>query len=283
LEAKARDLGVDVIVDARALALIKDADKIVGAIFRIDNKPVFVKARKGVVLATGGFVMNEEMRRKYCPESFKINDPIGDKDDGTGINLGLSVGGDAIHMEQFFTTCPWTIPESHAKGVFVNIQGQRFINEDCYHGRVSRTAVDQPGDRVYLRRMFLHEGGLGDAVAGLGVLLEKLGDHGIGFAIHRRQLRRGRDAGRAATPGGGAGGCRLRGTGHALDVFGDDAALVVGHGTWVFLWRLRRRELLNPVHGAMWHLSRRDSSGEAVCHICWLERITLRGVAAAPR
>ncbi len=150
LEAKARDLGVDVIVDARALALIKDADKIVGAIFRIDNKPVFVKARKGVVLATGGFVMNEEMRRKYCPESFKINDPIGDKDDGTGINLGLSVGGDAIHMEQFFTTCPWTIPESHAKGVFVNIQGQRFINEDCYHGRVSRTAVDQPGDRVYL-------------------------------------------------------------------------------------------------------------------------------------
>jgi len=150
LEAKARAMGVDVVVDARAMALIKDADKVVGAIFRIDNKPVFVKARKGVVLATGGFVMNEEMRRKYCPESFKINDPIGDKDDGTGINLGLSVGGDAIHMEQFFTTCPWTIPESHAKGVFVNIQGQRFINEDCYHGRVSRTAVDQPGDRVYL-------------------------------------------------------------------------------------------------------------------------------------
>ncbi len=150
LEAKARAMGVDVVVDARALALIKDADQVVGAIFRIDNKPVFVKARKGVVLATGGFVMNEEMRRKYCPETFKINDPIGDKDDGTGINLGLSVGGDAIHMEQFFTTCPWTIPESHAKGVFVNIQGQRFINEDCYHGRVSRTAVDQPGDRVYL-------------------------------------------------------------------------------------------------------------------------------------
>lgn len=150
LEAKARALGVDVIVDARAMALIKDVDKIVGAIFRIDNKPVFVKARKGVVLATGGFVMNEEMRRKYCPDTFKINDPIGDKDDGTGINLGLSAGGDAIHMEQFFTTCPWTIPESHAKGVFVNIQGQRFINEDCYHGRVSRTAVDQPGDRVYL-------------------------------------------------------------------------------------------------------------------------------------
>lgn len=150
LESQARALGAKIVVDARAMALVQDGDRIVGAIFRIDNAPVFVRARRGVVLATGGFVMNEEMRRKYCPDTFKIQDPIGDKDDGSGINLGVGAGGEAIHMDQFFTTCPWTIPESHAKGVFVNIQGQRFINEDCYHGRVSRTAVDQPGNRVYL-------------------------------------------------------------------------------------------------------------------------------------
>jgi len=42
------------------------------------------------------------------------------------------------------------MPESHAYGVFVNEQGQRFINEDCYHGRVSRTMLDQPGSKVYL-------------------------------------------------------------------------------------------------------------------------------------
>jgi 3-oxo-5alpha-steroid 4-dehydrogenase len=150
LEARARELGTRIVVDARALALVTDGARIVGTVMRIDNAPVFVRARQGVVLATGGFVMNEEMRRKYCPQSFKISNPIGDKDDGTGINLGLSVGGDAIHMDQFFTTCPWTIPESHAKGVFVNQQGQRFINEDCYHGRVSRTAIDQPGTAVYL-------------------------------------------------------------------------------------------------------------------------------------
>ena len=97
-----------------------------------------------------GFSMNEEMRRKYCPDTFRMNDPIGDKDDGMGIMLGLGAGGEAIHMEQFFTTCPWTMPEPQAKGVFVNVQGQRFINEDCYHGRVSRCAVDQAGGKVYL-------------------------------------------------------------------------------------------------------------------------------------
>jgi 3-oxo-5alpha-steroid 4-dehydrogenase len=149
LEARARDAGAEIIVDARAVGLVQDGDRIVGVIVRIDNEPRFVKAG-AVVLATGGFVMNEDMRRKYAPLTFKVNSPIGDKDDGVGIELGLGAGGDAIHMDQFFTTCPWTIPESHAHGVFVNIQGQRFINEDCYHGRVSRTMVDQPGDRVYL-------------------------------------------------------------------------------------------------------------------------------------
>jgi 3-oxo-5alpha-steroid 4-dehydrogenase len=150
LEATARAKGVNIIPDARAVALVQDGDRIIGLVVRIENQNRFVKASKGVILATGGFVMNEEMRRKYCPETFKITTPIGDKDDGMGIMLGLSAGGEAIHMEQFFTTCPWTMPESHAYGVFVNVMGQRFINEDCYHGRVSRCAVDQPGGKVYL-------------------------------------------------------------------------------------------------------------------------------------
>ncbi len=150
LEARARDLGTQIHVDARAVALITDGDRIAGAVVRIDNQDRFVRAHKGVVLATGGFVFNEAMRRKYAPESFRVNSPIGDKDDGIGIELGASVGGDPIHMDQFFTTCPWTIPAEQAHGVFVNVQGQRFINEDCYHGRVSRCAVDQPGGKVYL-------------------------------------------------------------------------------------------------------------------------------------
>lgn len=150
LEASARAKGVEVVADARAVALIRDNERIVGVVVRIDNQNRFVRASKGVVLATGGFVFNEEMRRKHCPDTFKLNDPIGDKDDGAGILLGMGAGGDAIHMDQFFTTCPWTMPESHAYGVFVNAQGQRFINEDCYHGRVSRCAVDQPGGKVYL-------------------------------------------------------------------------------------------------------------------------------------
>jgi 3-oxo-5alpha-steroid 4-dehydrogenase len=151
LESRARDLGVQVVSDARAVALVQDDDqRVVGVVVRIDNVNRFVRTAKGVVLCTGGFVFNEDMRQRYCPETFRINSPIGDQDDGSGIELGVGAGGDAIHMEQYFTTCPWTMPEPQAYGVFVNQAGQRFINEDCYHGRVSRAAVDQLGDRVYL-------------------------------------------------------------------------------------------------------------------------------------
>lgn len=150
LETRAVELGAGVMVDTRVLGLVSDGERVIGAVIKIDGGVRYIKASKGVVLATGGFVMNEAMRRKHCPDTFKISDPIGDKDDGAGIAMGVSAGGEAVHMDQFFTTCPWTMPEPQASGVFVNVHGQRFINEDCYHGRVSRCAIDQPGGKVYL-------------------------------------------------------------------------------------------------------------------------------------
>ncbi|SNS08526.1 Succinate dehydrogenase/fumarate reductase, flavoprotein subunit [Sphingomonas laterariae] len=151
LEAKARELGVDVRCDARVLSLVVDrSGAVTGLVVKIDNKPLFVRATRGVVLCTGGFCMNQDMIRRYAPEALRLSDPIGENDNGSGILMGMGVGGDAIHMDQFFTTCPWIMPPSLVKGIMVNQRGQRFINEDCYHGRVSRTMIDQPGDRIYL-------------------------------------------------------------------------------------------------------------------------------------
>jgi 3-oxo-5alpha-steroid 4-dehydrogenase len=149
LERNAREAGVDVRTDARVISLVADGHRIVGIVVRIDNTDRYVRAN-AVVICTGGFCMNPEMLRRYAPQTAKVSDPIGENDNGSGILMGIGAGGDAIHMDEFFTTCPWTMPASLAKGVFVNMAGQRFINEDCYHGRVSRTIVDQPGDRVWL-------------------------------------------------------------------------------------------------------------------------------------
>lgn len=151
LAAQVVKLGVQVRYDARALALVADEySSVHGVVVRIDGQPRCARARRGVVLCTGGFVMNREMVRRHAPLLLRSRDPIGTVDDGSGIRLGMSVGGAAINMSEGFVTIPWYPPGSLVKGIFVNERGQRFINEDCYHGRVSHHIMQQQGERVWL-------------------------------------------------------------------------------------------------------------------------------------
>jgi 3-oxo-5alpha-steroid 4-dehydrogenase len=152
LEKRVREVPtIDVQCSVRVLCLVQDEDGAVqGVVARIDGVEKFVRASKGVVLCAGGFCMNRDMVRRYCPDILITEDAIGATDDGSGALMGMSAGGDAIHMDQYFTTCPWYPPESLVKGIFVNIRGQRFINEDCYHGRVSHYMSRQPDGRVFL-------------------------------------------------------------------------------------------------------------------------------------
>lgn len=111
----------------------------------------FARARKGVILCAGGFVMNRQMVKQHAPTLLRSDDPIGTPgDDGSGIRMGMSVGAAAIHMDQAFATLPFYAPESLVKGIFINERGQRFINEDCYHGRIGNYILQQMGDRIYL-------------------------------------------------------------------------------------------------------------------------------------
>jgi succinate dehydrogenase/fumarate reductase flavoprotein subunit len=144
-------LNVDVRYNARALALIVDEyNRVRGLVVRSDGETRFIRARKGVILCTGGFIMNRDMLQRHAPLALRTNAPLGTIDDGSGIRMGMSVGGAAINMHEVFATLPWYPPSSLVKGIFVNENGQRFINEDCYHGRVTQFILQQKGDRVFL-------------------------------------------------------------------------------------------------------------------------------------
>ena len=138
--------------DTRTLCLVADEyHRVHGVVVRIDMQERFVKARKGVVLCAGGFIMNRDMLQKYAPKLLRGNIPIGNPGDtGAGIQMGISVGGAAINMHEGFMTIPFYPPGNMTYGIFVNAMGQRFINEDAYHGRVGTFAVQQPGDRLYM-------------------------------------------------------------------------------------------------------------------------------------
>lgn len=151
LAKRVAEAGVGVRYNARALALVADHNREVwGLAARIDGEVRFVRARRGVALCAGGFIMNQEMVRRHAPHLLRAQYPIGTVDDGSGIRLGMSVGASAIHMSEGFTTLPWYPPGSLVKGIFINERGQRFINEDVYHGRVGVHALQQGGDRIWL-------------------------------------------------------------------------------------------------------------------------------------
>jgi len=140
---------IDIHIEARALQLIVDhhgpGQRVVGLVVRENMEERSYRAARGVILCAGGFVMNPEMMQQYAPELAEAGTvPIGNPNDtGSGIQMGLSVGARAINMHEGFLSVPFYPPATLTHGIFVNGQGQRFINEDAYHGRIGCYLVKQ--------------------------------------------------------------------------------------------------------------------------------------------
>lgn len=152
LSQRAIALGAVAHYNARTLCLISDHDgNVLGVVVRINGKEQFVRARRGVVLCAGGFITNREMVSQYAPEALVCEQQVtGGNDDGSGIRMGISVGAATLNMHEFFATVPFFPPESLVRGIFINERGQRFINEDTYHGRVAHYVLRQPSGRAWL-------------------------------------------------------------------------------------------------------------------------------------
>jgi len=152
LAARAVALGARAHYNSRALCLVVDEDgSICGLVVRIDGKEQFVKAHRGVILASGGFISNAAMVQRFVPLAGACRQQVsGGHDDGSGIRMGISVGAATLNMQEFFATIPFFPPDSLVKGIFVNERGQRFINEDVYHGRVAHYVLRQPNGRAWL-------------------------------------------------------------------------------------------------------------------------------------
>jgi 3-oxo-5alpha-steroid 4-dehydrogenase len=144
--------GARTVTEALCETLVTAEDgRVVGAVATIDGEERLVKARRGLVLAAGGFIKNQEMLAKHAAQLLDCNYPLGtDGDDGRGIRMGMGAGGNTVHMGEAFVSVPFYPPSAHVKGILVNAQGQRFINEDSYHGRCGDFVVNHQGGTAYL-------------------------------------------------------------------------------------------------------------------------------------
>ena len=180
----ARRDAITIEYETRALTLVvDDNDAVVGLVVRQDQRELNVRCRQGVILCAGGFVMNQEMVRKYAPMLAVGNAPIGNPGDtGTGILMGMAVGGAAINMHEGFISLPYYPPAEMTRGIVVNDKGQRFINEDVYHGRLGAFVLRQPAQRIYFIVTVEQYGDyekisyLGAPVAGTGESVAELED-----------------------------------------------------------------------------------------------------------
>jgi succinate dehydrogenase/fumarate reductase flavoprotein subunit len=149
---RVEESGADIRVDARVQQLIQDSDgKVRGVTVKIDGRVQNILARKGVILTAGGFIMNESMTRRYLPHLDSICTRHGNPGDmGDGILMGMAAGGNVINMEQAFVGIAHYPPPQLTYGIFVNKQGQRFINEDIYLARLGHFATQQQDGAIYM-------------------------------------------------------------------------------------------------------------------------------------
>jgi 3-oxo-5alpha-steroid 4-dehydrogenase len=121
-----------------------------GLIMTLRARPYRAKARKGVILAAGGFIFNKK-KVTECNSLFCRIMPLGTyADDGSGIALGESVGGVTSHMDKMAAWTFYVPPEALMQGVLVGRDGKRLCSEDLYGAKQGQYIATKGGGYAYL-------------------------------------------------------------------------------------------------------------------------------------
>jgi 3-oxosteroid 1-dehydrogenase len=152
----------DVWFTARATELVTDtAGGVTGAVVAHRGRLVRVAARRGVVLAGGGFPANPELREQYLPAPVPQFTPAGEGATGDTFALARSAGGVLAEPRDdnalWFPSSVGRRPDGstavfphiwdRAKPgiVAVNAAGRRFVDESVSYHRFTRAMYATPG------------------------------------------------------------------------------------------------------------------------------------------
>lgn len=150
--ARSDALGVAARYDCQVQSVIRDEQgRVVGVQAREDGRTLRVGARRGVIMATGGFAMNSDMVLEHIPMMSETAMPLGiPSSDGSGIIMGQQIGAATAAMDGVIATASIYPPGQLIKGILVNKLGKRFVAEDSYHGRTASMVMEQPDQTAYL-------------------------------------------------------------------------------------------------------------------------------------
>jgi 3-oxosteroid 1-dehydrogenase len=141
LRLAAKDAGIPLWLNTPLQALIADeSGAVLGVSARYAGSVARIRARKGVLLATGGFEHNGEMRKRFLRDGGKDNYSAGSPDNiGDGITAGQAVGGATDLMDDAWWMPAFRQPDgamsvlvserSIPRSIIVDQTGCRFVNE----------------------------------------------------------------------------------------------------------------------------------------------------------
>jgi fumarate reductase flavoprotein subunit len=130
------------------------------------DREVQITARRGVILATGGFTQSQRLLRTFAPRWADAAAMGGDGNTGDGLVMAMACGAqlsDMGYVEGTFGAAavdfpglpaqPGTVPRllfPHSAGaVIINSAGRRFVNEGLGYKAIAGVCARQPGGTAF--------------------------------------------------------------------------------------------------------------------------------------
>lgn len=182
----AEEKGATVMLNTAAQELVVKDGAVVGVKAESEGEKMYVKARKAVILTTGGFTRNEEMLAAYSRQGF-YSQPLGAPGlTGDGHRMAFALGAGAANISEILgipgLTLPGAVSATYAlwtfspdlPGILVNIRGERFTDEFTFYDWKNTHLLSQPEARCF--SVFddkMRELGAGRIVSGFSEDLEQ--------------------------------------------------------------------------------------------------------------
>lgn len=139
LSAAAYSAGVTVRTKTPALRLVKEGAVLAGAVAKTETgKLVFIRAKRGVVLASGGFAANSSLVRRYAPTAAEM--PVDSQPGNTGemIEAAHAIGAALVNMDavecvpgsRAGINYPIRLDYIPSRMIMIDDNGRRFVNEE---------------------------------------------------------------------------------------------------------------------------------------------------------
>lgn len=144
-------------LNTRLLELVLEQGVVTGAVVEKEGVKMRLRARKGVLLAAGGFDHNQQMRQQYHPAAWRPGWSAGNPGNtGDAILAGQAAGAALDFMHCAWWTPTYKMPDGRADAliagksmpgsIFVNQAGRRFTNEAAPYEDVTKAQFKAHSD-----------------------------------------------------------------------------------------------------------------------------------------